>query len=62
MDNLEELSKSIDSLPPYLQSLAVEVQNKNDEYEKVKAQLTALKNQSEQLNLKITDGQRLPLL
>ncbi len=55
MDNLEELSKSIDSLPPYLQSLAIEVQNKHDEYEKVKAQLVALKNQSEELNDKATN-------
>ncbi len=52
MANLEELTKSIDALPPYLQSLAIEVQNKNDEYEKIKAQLAALKKQSELLEIK----------
>ncbi len=56
MNNLEELSQSIDCLPPYLQSLAVEVQNKNDEYEKVKAQLDALKNQSMNLNVKAQEA------
>lgn len=50
MDKLEKLSETIESLPPYLQSLAVEVQNKNDEYEKVKAQLLALKEHSISLN------------
>ncbi len=41
-----EIQKMIENLPPYLRDLAIEVQEKNDEYEKTKKQLIALKEQA----------------
>ncbi len=51
MTDLERQSE-IEKLPSYLKDLALEVQDKNDEYEKIKKQLQALKEVSE--NLKVT--------
>ncbi len=52
MNDLEK-QEQIENLPPYLKDLALEVQDKNDEYEKVKAQLTALKASSNDLKNKV---------
>lgn len=41
-----EIQEMIENLPPYLRDLAIEVQEKNDEYEKTKKQLIALKEQA----------------
>ncbi len=52
MNDLEK-QEMIENLPSYLKDLALEVQDKNDEYEKVKAQLTALKTASDTLKIKV---------
>ncbi len=49
MTDLERQTE-IEKLPSYLKDLALEVQDKNDEYEKIKNQLQALKGVSEDLN------------
>ncbi len=50
MTDLERQTE-IEKLPNYLKDLALEVQDKNDEYEKIKKQLQALKEVSENLNV-----------
>lgn len=51
MDEIEK-QELIESLPPYLKDLALEVQDKDDEYEKVKLQLASLKEASEKIEIK----------
>lgn len=54
MSELERQTE-IEKLPNYLKDLALEVQDKNDEYEKIKNQLQALKAVSEELNITAQD-------
>lgn len=51
MDEIEK-QELIESLPPYLKDLALEVQDRDDEYEKVKLQLASLKEASEKIEIK----------